>query len=51
MTAPSPLDNYPWTSREYTAPDVEVIHCSLEGFVCESPDPGESEDVEYEDWD
>ena len=50
MTPHLPVDNYPWPFREYTAPEVEIIHYTLEGIVCESPDDGESEDVEYEDW-
>ena len=46
-----PSNNPIWPFHEYTTPEIEVIPCTLEGVVCESPDPGESEDVEYEDWD
>ena len=34
----------------YVAPGVQVFPCSLEGCLCVSPEDGESEDVEYEDW-
>ncbi len=34
----------------YVRPEVIVLPFSLEGLICESPYPGESEDVEYEDW-
>ena len=51
MTPHLPVDKHPWQYCEYTTPEAEVIYCTLEGIVCESPDPGESEDVEYEDWD
>lgn len=34
----------------YIQPEAEVLLCAPEGVVCESPDEGESEDVEYEDW-
>ena len=35
---------------EYLQPLADEISFSPEGVVCESPEDGESEDVEYEDW-
>lgn len=34
----------------YIRPESVVLYCSPEGVICDSPDEGESEDVEYEDW-
>ena len=34
----------------YVTPQVETLFYSLEGLVCDSPDPGENENVEYDDW-
>ena len=36
--------------RDYLSPRIEVLSFSTEGFLCDSPEDGESEDVGYEDW-
>lgn len=38
-------------SRKYLSPEIMVLPFSLESVLCVSPGAGESEDVEYEDWD
>ena len=43
-------DGKTWLDPAYVAPGVQVFPCSLEGCLCASPEGGESEDVEYEDW-
>ena len=39
-----------WLHHEYIKPKIEILPFTLEGIICESPGDGESEDVEYEDW-
>ena len=40
-----------WLYNKYSKPKIGILSFNLEGMVCGSPAPGESEDVEYEDWD
>lgn len=43
-------ENTRWLYCEYQQPKIEILTIKSEGVICDSPDPGESEDVEYEDW-
>ena len=38
------------THFSYYSPDIEIISIYHETFICTSPDPGELEDISYEDW-
>lgn len=34
----------------YASPECECCEEQLAGLICDSPIPGESEQVDYEDW-
>lgn len=35
---------------QYEMPDLEIFEVSAFAVICGSPEPGENEDVVYEDW-
>ena len=37
--------------REYQSPMLRIVPLIPENAICESPVPGGSEDIGYEDWD